>query len=167
MLSGESKEAYTFPVEVNLVILGHNENTKCARVYFLKDSSGKLYIPEKKMISGKNCYDTANELLNECLSLDRSKHFGLELCGCVDGPNRYPGSQEHSLSLVFRLDLDIDPSSLNQKFYPLTPDEIFEHMESGGISKDDPIIFAISLYGKHYEKEMFDPYIHPDTQEQV
>ena len=101
MLSGESKEAYTFPVEVNLVILGHNENTKCARVYFLKDSCGKLYIPEKKMISGKNCY------------------------------------------------------------------EIFECMEKGDISKDHPIIFAISLYGKQYQKELFDPYIHPDAQEQV
>tara|TARA_R110000824_G_scaffold302820_2_gene490604 strand:+ start:3389 stop:3832 length:444 start_codon:yes stop_codon:yes gene_type:complete len=147
--------------------LGHNENTKCARVYFLKDSSGKLYIPEKKMISGKNCYDTANELLNECLSLDRSKPFNIDLCGCVDGPDRYPGKSEHFLSLVFRLDIDIDPSYLNKKFYPLTPEEIFECMEKGDISKDHPIIFAISLYGKQYQKELFDPYIHPDAQEQV
>ena len=140
----------TFPIEINLVIFGHNEGKK-AKVYFLKDQFGNFVIPQKKLSHGTGCYDTTLELLNECLTLDRTLPFNIELCGCVENPSKEAEESSHLVRLVFKLDLDISDCRLFKDFHPLSVEQIFDHIERGDISKECSSVFIMALFGSDYD----------------
>ena len=125
-----------FPVGILLVIFFHEKDSE-SKLGILTDIEGKFRLPEKALNLNKNSYETAKELLEYYVTINRFNNFDIKLCASLDGPNKYAGDYLQGVSLIFKLDTTND--SLVEKHDSIrwiTAEEAAEAIENKQFAKD-------------------------------
>ena len=144
MLSGKRAEDYTFPVEINLVLVKISK-TKRPLVGVISDGYGKYIIPESRLRKNKSSSEEASALVHTFARVDASVEYNVELATVKDAPNRYIGDSTHHISLVFRAFL---PESF--EFYEriewIDAEQIMDYEEKEKFCKDYADIIRTAMF---------------------